>query len=383
MKSISESLSILFLTSLLAILTFAAIATTQQDKEGLFAPSPIESNQNRIQLNKEDNDVSLFRRIDKTSIDEEEEEDQLLHHLQSLSAADIDDNEEDDDEIVIVENTDKENREEDELIDQIELTDDMVENEDEEQDEDVDMESINTDEEEDDLSPEFPEFQNEDTAEFFEHLPQAEDEDDQEDGRDDKTAEDEENEEQNDIQTEEIEDEEDENEEELIESTNNNNKETDPGVTEKSKERSNSLRENDTANSDARTVHGDASLAQNRQTDQDDSNSNSMHETNHIPWQRPAIVAGNSNFYQDNNFKKDQYTNHKSTSSTDKSFTFWHFLFVLCILMIVYKSSLKKKPQSILDLSASTASWSKNEKDLLPLHNSKRNSFYKNEIKSS
>ncbi|KAK4515032.1 uncharacterized protein ATC70_002641 [Mucor velutinosus] len=304
---------VILLISTLALLFHTAAADIDQDTD-LTKPQ------------QNDDDTSLFRGVEN-AIDEDSEDD-AYRILKSLQ--DVTDDEMDEDQDFSPDSNDEDEDEEDSDL----LFDDV---DDEDQDED-----------EDDFSADLPEFKNEETADFFEHLPQQ-----PVDNGDNKLSIVEDN-----IEVEEV-------DEEMDELAPKPDLGEDDDEEEEEQDDSNQHNENSTPTPVLPPI----------------TNEN-------IPWNRPEPVMkvdGNSNFYQDINYKESEKV--KQNPSSTSNFQFWHLFFILMVLAIVYNSITKRKPHNFIELPSSSSSlpWgNKDEKDYLPLHsNSKRNSYYKYEIKSS
>ncbi|KAL9552226.1 hypothetical protein MBANPS3_003893 [Mucor bainieri] len=309
---------VILLISTLALLFHTTVADIDQDTD-----------LSRLQQN--DDDTSLFRGVEN-AIDEDSEDD-AYRILKSLQ--DVRDDEMDEDQDFNPDGNEEEDEEED--------SDLLFDEEDDEEDQDED---------EDDFSAGLPEFKNEETADFFEHLPQQ-----PVDNGDNKLSIVEDN-----IEVEEV----DEEMDELAPKPDNGEE--------------------------------DDEEEEEEQDDPDQHNENSTPTpvlppiiNENIPWNRPEPVMKadeNSNFYQDINYKESEKLKQNPSSNTS-NFQFWHLFFILMVLAIVYNSITKRKPHNFIELpsssSSSSLSWgNKDEKDYLPLHsNNKRNSYYKYEIKSS
>lgn len=310
---------VILLISTLALLFHTTVADIDQDTD-LSKPQ------------QNDDDTSLFRGVEN-AIDEDSKDDayRILKSLQDVRDDDMDEDQDF--------NPDSNDDQEDD--DEEEEDSDLLFDED---DDDEDQE-----EDEDDFSADLPEFKNEETADFFEHLPQQ-----PVDNGDNKLSIVEDN-----IEVEEVDDEMDE----LAPKPDNGEEE------------------------------------EEEEEEQDDADQHDENSTptpvlppiinENIPWNRPEPVMKadeNSNFYQDINYKESEKRKQTSSSNTS-NFQFWHLFFILMVLAIVYNSITKRKPHNFIELSSSSSSlpWgNKDEKDYLPLHsNSKRNSYYKYEIKSS
>ncbi|KAL7316017.1 hypothetical protein PS15m_005166 [Mucor circinelloides] len=304
---------VILLISTLALLFHTTVADLDQDTD------LSKSQQN-------DDDTSLFRGVEN-AIDEDSEDD-AYRILKSLQ--DVRDDEMDEDQDFNQDSNDEEEEEEDS---------DLLFDEDDDEDQDED---------EDDFSTGLPEFKNEETADFFEHLPQQ-----PVDNGDNKLSIIEDN-----IEVEEV----DEEMDELAPKPDN----------------------------------GEEDDEEEEEEDDQDQHIETSTPTpvlppiinENIPWNRPEPVMKadeNSNFYQDIIYKESEKLKQKSSSTSN--FQFWHLFFILMILAIVYNSITKRKPHNFIELPSSSSSlpWgNKDEKDYLPLHsNNKRNSYYKYEIKSS
>ncbi|CEP15916.1 hypothetical protein [Parasitella parasitica] len=273
-----RSIHVILLIYTVAIL-FHAIAADIREKEELA-----KSQQN-------DDDTSLFRVVE--NIIDEDSEDDAYRILKSLKDV-RDDNE---DEGI---NGDDDS--------------DIVFDEDEEQDED-------------DFSADLPEFKNEETSEFFEHLPQQ-----PIDNGDNKLS---------------------------IVEDNIDIEEVDDILDELAPKHDNEEEDDDEEDDDE---------------DQEPENSTPSPVlppivNEHIPWQRPEPVAkgdSNSNFYQDINYKESEILKKPTYTS---SVQFWHLFFILLILAIVYSSITKRKPKNLIEsTSSSSLLWNrKDEKDYLPV----------------
>lgn len=261
---------VILLISTLALLFHTTVADIDEEKE--LAKS---------QLN--DDDTSLFRGVEN-AIDEDSEDDayRILKSLQDVRDDDIDEDEEF--------NPDSNEEEEGEEGDD---DNDILFDEDEDEDQDED---------EDDFSADLPEFKNEETADFFEHLPQQ-----PIDNGDNKLSIVEDN-----IEEEEVDD-------ELDELTP---KHDDDEEEEEEEEEDNEEQiENSTPTPVLPPIINE-----------------------NIPWQRPEPVMkadDNSNFYQDINYKESEKLKQKSQIKSN--FQFWHLFFIFMILAIVYNSITKRK----------------------------------------
>ncbi|CAO3631337.1 unnamed protein product [Mucor hiemalis] len=285
-------------------------------------------------------DTSLFRGVEN-AIDEDTEDDayRIFKSLQDVSEDDFSD--EDEEEVNQIEHsTSREIKsriqpeEEEEGDDEVDMEDD--ENEDDEEEDEEEEE----DEDEDFSLGSFPDFKNDATADFFEHLQQnpssVEDEKDKE-GEEDI----EEDNIENHIDIHDVE--EDYNEEEDVVdnkpiNTNNNN--------------------NNNNNIPIPVVLPPSPPLLPL-----------SNEENTIPWQRPdskdrlVVNEIDNKFNQDSNYNSSFQHKQKSTAG----FRFWHGVFVLLILVIIFKSSNRKKAHHLLDSNNSTLPWSKDEKDYLPV----------------
>ncbi|KAL0143560.1 hypothetical protein V8B55DRAFT_1478604 [Mucor lusitanicus] len=232
-----------------------------------------------------DDDTSLFRGVEN-AIDEDSEDDayRILKSLQDVTDDDMDD-------------------------DQDFSPDSIDDDEEEDQEEDSDLlfGEDEDEEDEDDFSADLPEFKNEETADFFEHLPQQ-----PVDNGDNKLSIVEDN-----IEVEEV----DEEMDELAPKPDNGEED-------------------------------DEEDEEEEQDDPDQHNENSTPTpvlppiiNENIPWNRPEPVMKadeNSNFYQDINYKESEKLKQNPSSNTS-SFQFWHLFFILMVLAIVYNSITKRK----------------------------------------
>jgi hypothetical protein len=229
-------------------------------------------------------DTSLFREVED-AIDEDSEQDDAYRILKSLQEVT-----EYDEEDTVEDDEDQETAE-----DVIEDDDDDATEDDEDNDDIIiEQEGDDDDEEEedDDFTPEFPEFQNEETTDFFEHLPQQP---------------------------------------------------MDHAI-------DNQLKENDDIDEDM------DELTQPITEEEDDDDEivkeviqepdvSSFPTDNNIPWQRPDPAVktdDNSHFYQDIHSKTEPKLQYPQ-----QGFKIWHILFVLLILVIVYRSSFKRRVSSL------------------------------------
>lgn len=271
-------------------------------------------------------DTSLFRGVEN-AIDEDTEDDayRILKSLQDVSEDDF--SEEDDEEVnqmqhgssreiksrIQPEEEDDENEEEVE----VDIEDD--ENEDDEEDEE--------DDEDFSLGP-FPDFKNDATADFFEHL-----------GQNPSVAEDEKDKEQ----------EEEDNEEDNIENhidiheaeEDYNEEEEEEDVVDNKPINTNNMNNNNNNNNNNH-IPIPVVLPPSQPL------SPISNEENSIPWQRPdskdrlVVNEIDNKFNQDSNYNSSfQHNKQKSTAG----FRFWHGVFVLLILVIIFKSSNRKKVQ--------------------------------------
>lgn len=267
---------VILLISTLTLLFHTTVADIDQDTD-------------LSKLQQNDDDTSLFRGVEN-AIDEDSEDDayRILKSLQDVR----DDEMEEDQDFNPDSNDDEEEEEQEEDSDLL-----FDEDDDEDQEED-----------EDDFSADLPEFKNEDTADFFEHLPQQ-----PVDNGDNKLSIVEDN-----IEVEEVDDEMDE----LAPKLDNGEE--------------------------------DDEEEEEEQDDPDQHNENSTPApvlppivNENIPWNRPEPVMkadDNSNFYQDINYKESEKLKQKPTSTTS-NFQFWHIFFILMVLAIVYNSITKRKVQ--------------------------------------
>ncbi|GAN02930.1 hypothetical protein MAM1_0031d02380 [Mucor ambiguus] len=294
---------VILLISTLALLFHTAAADVDQDTD-LSKPQ------------QNDDDTSLFRGVEN-AIDEDSEDD-AYRILKSLQ--DVRDDEIDEDQDFNPDSDDEEDEEQEEDSDLL-----FDEDDDEDQDED-----------DDDFSADLPEFKNEETADFFEHLPQQ-----PVDNGDNKLSIVEDN-----IEVEDV----DEEMDELV-------PKPDSGEEDDEDE-------------------------EEEQDDPDQRNENSTPTpvlppiiNENIPWNRPEPVMKadeNANFYQDINYKESEKLKQNSSSNNTSNFQFWHLFFILMVLAIVYNSITKRKPHNFIELplssSSSSLSWgNKDEKDYLPV----------------
>ncbi|KAI9244213.1 hypothetical protein EDC94DRAFT_629803 [Helicostylum pulchrum] len=272
-------------------------------------------------------DTSLFRGVENTMDEEGDDANRILKSLQDTSADDF--SEDDDDQEVgqgdqvIHHSSSKDIKQriqpdegelEDDTDNDIDDDDDDIEEEEEEEDQDDD----DQDEEEDYDFPadSFPDFRNEETAEFFDHLPQqisyaekeklaaaAEDDDDDDDDVDNT--------------------EEEEEEENIVDNMNN------------------------------------------EKTTNTNNNNNDIPPIDTIPWHKSdpleKAVIDDDKFYQEGNMN---FGYEYKTSITE--FKLWHGMCILLVLAIIYKWVNKTKSNHILDNN--NTSWSnRDEKDYLPV----------------
>ncbi|KAI8087248.1 hypothetical protein BDF21DRAFT_450411 [Thamnidium elegans] len=279
-------------------------------------------------------DTSLFRGVENTMDEEGDDADRILKSLQDTSADDF--LEDDDQEEEVIHHSSSKDIKQRIQPDEGELEDDSdneidddidIEEEEEEEEEDDDDDQEDDDEEDYDFSADsFPDFRNEETAEFFDHLPQQ-----VSNAENEKLS----AEEDDDVDNNEEEDEEEEN---IVDNMNNE-----------------------------------------KTTNTNNNNNDIPIDT--IPWHKSdpleKAVIDDDKFYQEGNMN---YGNEYSSSIIE--FKLWHGMSVLLILAIIYKWVNKSKSNHILDNNNSSLSWSnRDEKDYLPLHNNNRH--FKWEIKTS
>ena len=260
---------VILLISTLALLFHTTVADIDEEKELAIS-----------QLN--DDDTSLFRGVEN-AIDEDSEDD-AYRILKSLQ--DVRDDEIDEDEEFNQDSNDEEDEEEEDNDDDNDILFDEDEDEEEEED--------------DDFSAGLPEFKNEETADFFEHLPQQ-----PIDNGDNKLSIVEDN-----IEEEEVDDELDE---------------LAPKPDDEEEEEEEDNEELQIENSTPTPVLPPI-------------------VNENIPWQRPEPIIkvnDNSNFYQDINYKESEKLKQKA--QTKSNFQFWHLFFIFMILAIVYNSITKRK----------------------------------------
>ncbi|KAI8370216.1 hypothetical protein BD560DRAFT_396743 [Blakeslea trispora] len=249
-------------------------------------------------------DSSLFRGVEN-AIDESTEEDDAYRILKSLQ--DVTDEGEDDSD--------------DDEPDSSSYRGLNKHDNDDNDDDDDDDDNDDDDEEDEDFASSL-EFQNEETAEFFKNLPQQSNKKGQL---------------QHEIEQKiEIVDQEEEIEDDQ---TNEPTEEEDEEVEEQIKQEEENI-----------AMDESSPLQENQQF---------------IPWKRPDYLSkqGNTDFYQDINFRETP-----STHSNSSRFKFWHFLCIVVILMVVYYNT-RKPSNNMTELSNTGAMSWHNEKEYLPSHN--------------
>ncbi|OBZ89782.1 hypothetical protein A0J61_02163 [Choanephora cucurbitarum] len=263
-------------------------------------------------------DSSLFRGVEN-AIDESTEEDDAYRILKSLQDV-TDEGEEDSD-------MDDDNDEADSDLSEQDLID-MIHEADNDDNDDNDDEDDDEDEDDEDFVSSFPEFQNEETTEFFKNLPQQ--------------------------------------------STNKGHMQDE---IEQKIENVDQEEEDDQANEPVEEAEEDEVEEQIKQEEEniemDHAAAPFEGSQQFIPWKRPdhIIKTDNTDFYQDINFRESPETTVKSSR-----FKLWHFLCIIVILMIVYYRQARKTTNNMVELSNAgpSLSWP-NEKDFLPSHSYNNN----------
>jgi hypothetical protein len=253
-------------------------------------------------------DTSLFRGVEN-AIDEETEGGDAYRIFKSLQDVTEDDYIEEDENIIehssskaIKSRIQPEEEEDQEEEDGDDMVDTMDDEEEDSKEEDDDEE----DEEEDFSTDTFPEFKNEATADFFEHLPQTP------------------------ITNDDPIEEEDEIEEDNIENHIDTHEYDSMSNDEDEEE------DDTTSNSNNIPIITPPPIIQ----------LNDNNEENTIPWHRPDskdnLVANDydNRFNQESNHNSSTYQNNHKKST---GFRFWHGVFIFSILVIIVKSSNKKK----------------------------------------
>lgn len=243
-------------------------------------------------------DTSLFRGVESTMDEEGDDADRILKSLQDTSADDFsedDDQEDEEEEQVVHHSSSKDIKQriqpdEGEVEDDtdIEIDDDVDIGEDE--DEEEEEEDENEDDEEEDYdfpADSFPDFRNEETSKFFDHLPQQ------------------------------------------ISSTE---KET---LTAEEEE------DDDKVDNNEEDEEDEVENMNNEKTTNINNNNNDIPPIDTIPWHKSdpleKVVIDDDKFYQEGNMN---YGNEYKTSLAE--FKLWHGMSILLVLAIIYKWVNKK-----------------------------------------